>query len=211
MRRVLLVSALWLCGAAAMAGSTPDFGRAVALAQDGQAGAAVAIFADLAQAGHRAAQVNLAVMLARGQGVPQDDQAAAYWAWRARLAGEMRAMEVSDLLLGRLTEAARARLADRLIADLSVRAKDGVPGQFAAIGRVEAQLRTPGKMDEAALWFTLGAAFEEPGALALREVAMADLEPKARLAVQERAGAEFVKWCADMPAEARPEACRPVP
>ena len=59
-----------------MAGSTPDFGRAVAMAQDGQAGAAVAIFADLAQAGHRAAQVNLAVMLARGQGVPQDDQAA---------------------------------------------------------------------------------------------------------------------------------------
>ncbi|WP_422002409.1 hypothetical protein [Roseovarius mucosus] len=211
MRRVLLASALWLCGAAAMAGSTPDFGRAVALAQDGQAGAAVAIFADLAQAGHRAAQVNLAVMLARGQGVPQDDQAAAYWAWRARLAGEMRAMEVSDLLLGRLTEAARARLADRLIADLSARAKDGVPGQFAAIGRVEAQLRTPAKMDEAALWFTLGAAFEEPGAVALREVAMADLVAKARLAVQERAGAEFVKWCAEMPQDARPETCARAP
>jgi|GEM_PF-1114681 TPR repeat protein len=211
MRRFLLASALWLCGAAAMAGSTPDFGRAVAMAQDGQAGAAVAIFADLAQAGHRAAQVNLAVMLARGQGVPQDDQAAAYWAWRARLAGEMRAMEVSDLLLGRLTEAARARLADRLIADLSARAKEGVPGQFAAIGRVEAQLRAPSRMEAAALWFTLGAALEEPGALALREVAMADLEPKARLAVQERAGAEFVKWCADMPAEARPKACGRVP
>lgn len=193
-----------------MAGSTPDFGRAVAMAQAGQAGAAVAIFADLAQAGHGAAQVNLAVMLARGQGVPQDDQAAAYWAWRARLAGETRAMALSDLLLDRLTEAARARLADRLIADLSARAKEGVPGQFAAIGRVEAQLRTPAKMDEAALWFTLGAAFEEAGALALREVAMADLEPKARLAVQERAGAAFAGWCAEMPADARPESCRSV-
>ncbi|WP_052115348.1 SEL1-like repeat protein [Roseovarius mucosus] len=207
MRRFLLASAVWVCGAAAMAGSTPDFGRAVALAQDGQAGAAVAIFADLAQAGHRAAQVNLAVMLARGQGVPQDDQAATYWAWRARLAGETRAIAVSDLLLERLTEAARARLADRLRADLSARAEDGMPGQFAAIGRVEAQLRLPAKMDEAALWFTLGAAFEEPGAFALREVSMAELEPKARLAVQERAAAEFAKWCAAMPQDARPETC----
>ena len=211
MRRFLLASTVWLCGAAAMAGSTPDFGRAVALAQDGQAGAAVAIFADLAQAGHRAAQVNLAVMLARGQGVPQDDQAAAYWAWRARFAGETRAMDVSDLLLNRLTEPARARLADRLLADLRARAEAGVTGQFVALGRVEAQLRSPARMEEAALWFTLGAAFEEPGGFALREVAMAGLEPKARLAVQERAGAEFAKWCAEMPTDARPESCGRAP
>ncbi|WP_417727028.1 sel1 repeat family protein [Roseovarius sp.] len=207
MRRFVLASAVVLTGAMATAGSTPSFDQAVSLARDGKAGAAAAMFADLAHDGNRAAQVNFAVLQAKGQGLPQDDQEAAYWAWRARLAGEIRAIALSDLLLGRLTDAARTKLADRLIHDLTVQAETGMPDQFAAIGRVEVQLRNPPRMDVAALWFTLGAAFEERGALALREFAMNGLDAKARLVVQERASVEFATWCAKVPRDVRPETC----
>lgn len=207
MRRLVFASAFAVAGVMAQAESGSGFDQAVTLARSGQFAAAAAIFVDLAQNGNRAAQVNLAVLQAKGQGTPQDDQAAAYWAWRARLAGEARAIALSDLMLERLTDSARTKLADRLITDLSTQAEAGVPGQFAAIGRVEAQLRNPPRMEVAALWFTLAAAFEEPGALALREVSMDGLEAKARLAVQERAGAEFAIWCAKLPRDARPQTC----
>lgn len=45
---------------------------------------AFAEFYELATEEHASAQVNLAIMFAKGQGVPQNDAHALYWAWRAR-------------------------------------------------------------------------------------------------------------------------------
>lgn len=207
MRRILLAAVLIAGGAPAQTEPSSGFDRAVDLARQGQAAAAAALFADLSHVGNRAAQVNLAVMQARGQGLPQDDQAAAYWAWRARLAGETRAIALSDLLLERLTDTARKKLADRLTADLTALAELGAHGNFAALGRVEAQLRTPPRLEEAAVWFTIGAAFEESGAVPLREVVVGGLDTATRLAVQERAREAFAVWCAKLDSASSPATC----
>src|SRR6056297_1647040 len=113
--RLLVVFIVFLAGSSAtQAGQRTDFDVALGFARDGESAAAAALFQDLARAGDRAAQMNLAVMLARGQGIPQDDKGAAYWAWRARLAGELRAAALSDHLLTKLTKAARDALVERL-------------------------------------------------------------------------------------------------
>lgn len=207
MRRVLLAVVFIAGGTLSRAEPGSGFDQAVDLARQGQAAAAAAMFADLSHVGNRAAQVNLAVMQARGQGLPQDDQAAAYWAWRARLAGETRAIPLSDLLLERLTDTARRKLADRLTADLIALAELGADGNFAALGRVEAQLRSPPRLEEAAVWFTIGAAFEESGAVPLREVVVGGLDAAARLGVQERAREAFTLWCAKLDSASRPPTC----
>lgn len=207
-RRLILAVLVVVAGAcSADAGQEARFDTALQLARGGQGGAAVAMFQKLAHAGDAAAQVNLAVMLARGQGLPQDEAAAAYWAWRARLAGETRATGLSDHLMTRLTEEACAALAARLLRDLTAQAERGEMQALVGLGRVEIEIRSPARLQEAALWFTLAAAFEVQHAMVLREVAMRDLEPAQRLSVQARARAEFTRWCRVLATDDRPRSC----
>ena len=192
---------------AVMAEEQDAFDRALQLAREGQGARAVMLFRELSHDGDAAAQINLAIMQARGLGVPQDDREAAYWAWRARLAGEPRAEPVSALLLTRLTPRARKDLADRLTEDLKAVVGQGRVSAFISLGRVETELRDPARPEDAALWFTLAAAFEVPHALALREAVVAPLSAERRLAVQDRATRDFAQWCDKIPGDQRPATC----
>jgi TPR repeat protein len=207
LRPVLAAVVLMAVTCSVDAGQEARFDTALDLARAGQGAAAVAMFRQLASAGDSAAKVNLAVMLVRGTGVPQDEAAAAYWAWRARLAGETRAAALSDHLMTRLTPDARAALAERLLHDLTTQAERGEMQALVGLGRVEMEIRDPARPQEAALWFTLAAAFEVRHAIVLREVALRDLDAAQRLAVQERAVAEFSRWCRALPDAARPQSC----
>ena len=209
MRRRLILAAVALVAGvcSADAGQEARFDTALELARSGQGAVAVAMFRQLAQAGDAAAQVNLAVMQARGQGLPQDEAMAAYWAWRARLAGETRAVGLSDHLMTRLTEDARAALAERLMQDLTAQVARGEMQALVGLGRIEMEIRSPARLQQAALWFTLAAGFEVRQAMVLREVVMRDLEPAQRLSVQVRAGADFSRWCGVLATEDRPRSC----
>ena len=188
-------------------GPPADFDAALALVRGGDAPAAVAMFSDLAKGGHRAAQANLAVMLARGEGVPRDDQEAAYWAWRARLAAERRAAALADHVTDRLTDAALADLAARLEGDLRKMTRDGDRLALLGLGRIALQLRQPAQLEEALAWFSVAAALDVPGAAALRDAVSDGLPPEARLRVQARAREEFSLWCAAQRGAARPRSC----
>lgn len=206
--RTLVAFIVFLAGSSAIhAGQRTDFDVALGFARDGKAAAAAALFENLAKTGDGAAQMNLAVMLARGQGIPQDDQRAAYWAWRARLGGELRAAALSDHLLTKLTKAARAALVERLSGDLKEIAMQGDIQALMALGRVDTEIRTPARPQQAALWFTLAAAFELRHAPALRDITMRNLEPAQRLSVQETARTEFARWCGLLSAQTRPPTC----
>lgn len=210
MRRVVLALTLACAGLSAAAAAEPEgsaFDRGVRLARDRRAAEAVAVFRDLARAGETAAQVNLAVMQARGEGVPQNDQEAAYWAWRARLAGEAAAIPVTDYLMARLTDTAREKLADRLDEDLSALAAQGDAQALLGRGRVAAQLRQPPRLDDAAVWFTLAAAVDVPDAALLRDAVELEMDAATRLQVQERARAAFADWCAGIPDDRRGPGC----
>lgn len=184
-----------------------DLETALSLVREGYSAEAVVIFRDLALAGDSAAQVNLAVMHARGEGVPLDEIEAGYWAWRARLMGDRRAAHPSDVILAKLHRRARNRMAERLSTDLQKLAEEGKPQAFVALGRVETEIRQPPKPQTAALWFTIAAAFEVRYGRALREVATKDLSDAARLDVQLKARTTFSEWCQRVPGTARPASC----
>lgn len=201
--RLLLV--LSLVPTSAIAGqepspSSPDFATALRLAKSGDTAAALGAFATLAQNGHSAAQINLAVMLARGQGTPQDDRRAAFWAWQAWLLGDSRAVDLALYLRARLPAKAQDALAKALVDDLTARLAQASaqqsPPLFLALGRVETELRGPARPDEAAVFFSVAAALGSDKALALREAVTHGLDPETRLKTQERAAALFAEWCA---------------
>lgn len=177
----------------------PHFATAMHLAEAGRAAEAVSIFQQLSQNGDPVAQVNLAVMKALGQGVPQDDVSAAYWAWRARFSGEERAIDLADYLLTRLTAKARILLADWLEQDLQALAADGDVTAFLSLGRVALELRSPAQDPKALEWFSLAAAFEVPNATLLRDSVAMGLKPADRLSVQEKTRLAFEEWCATLP------------
>lgn len=206
--RSLVISGLLMALATGVpAAPKPDFAKAVQLAEAGRAAEAVAIFRQLSQRGDRVAQVNLAVLQALGRGVPQDDVSAAYWAWRARFAGEERAIDLADYLVARLTDPARARLADRLEQDLTALATGGDVSAFLSLGRVALELRSPVQETVALEWFSLAAAFEVPNATLLRDAVALRLEPKQRLSVQDETLLAFEQWCEALPVEARLASC----
>lgn len=207
MRRLVLSGVFLALATGLQAAPKPSFATAVQLAETGRAAEAVAIFRQLSQTGDPVAQVNLAVLQALGQGVPQDDVSAAYWAWRARFAGEARAIDLADYLVSRLTDPARARLADRLDADLQALAASGKVTAFLSLGRVALELRSPAQDARALEWFSLAAAFEVPNAALLRDAVAMRLEPAARLSAQEKTLQAFGEWCGTLPAEARLPTC----
>lgn len=206
--RYLVISGLIMALATgAAAASKPTFTKGVQLAESGQAAEAVTIFWQLSQEGDPLAQVNLAVLQALGRGVPQDDVSAAYWAWRARFAGEDRAIDLAEYLLARLTDPARERLADRLEQDLNVLAASGDVTAFLSLGRVALELRSPAQEAKAMEWFSLAAAFEVPKATLLRDAVALRLEPSARLSVQDKTLQLFEAWCVTLPRDIRMPTC----
>lgn len=182
--------------AAPASADRPGFAEAMAALAAGDATRGVAIFADLASAGDRQAQLNLAVLTARGTGIPQNDLDAAYWAWRARLAGLPEALAPSDALVARLAPEAVATLAERLAADMEALAAEGADWALLALARLELQLRPDPDMATAYEQATLAAALSVPGAAALRDALARDLDPATRLAAQGAATARFHGLCA---------------
>lgn len=194
----------WIFGRAV---NSADLETAVDFVRAGRAAEAVAVFRELAQSGNSTAQVNLAIMHARGEGVPQDDVEAAYWIWRARVMGDQRAARHSELLLGRLPKRARNEMAARLAEDIEGLADGGQVHAFVALGRLETEVKQPPKPQSAAVWFTLAAAFEVRFARALREASTAELSDVARLKVQSQAREAFAEWCQRVPLRSRPASC----
>lgn len=193
--------AILLAGVAALALTAPaladptGFAEAMAAIEAGDAARGVAIFTALAEAGDRQAQLNLAVLTARGTGIPQNDLDAAYWAWRARLAGLPEAVAPSDALLARLAPEAVLSLSERLVADMEALGADGVDWAFLALARLELQLAPQPDMARAYELATLAAALSVPGAAPLRDALARDLDAAARLAAQAQATARFQALC----------------
>lgn len=187
------------------------FAAAVALAKAGQYGAAKAAFETLAQQGHGAAQVNLAVLHARGLGTPQDDQRAYFWAWRARLQNQPQAIALSQHLATTLDEKTQNQVAAELSSTLEALAATGQIAALMARGRVALQVQTPANPTDALPWLNIAAAFGVPRAALLRDAVAAGLSPAQRLTAQTAARALFDEWCTKLAENGRPAACTPRP
>ena len=186
-------------GAALTAAAQPAqpnaFAEAVQAARDGQAAQAVRMFRTLAQDRNGEAQFNLSVLYARGDGVPQSDEMALYWAWRARFSGIKRAKVLTQYLTRSATPALLEKVQMRLRDDLGQRINEGHKEAMLSLGRVYLELTDPADPELALVWFTIAAALQQPHANTWRDVVGRKLDAKTRIAAQERADSLYKQWC----------------
>ncbi|MYM53715.1 SEL1-like repeat protein [Thalassovita mangrovi] len=186
-------------GAALSAAGQPAqpnaFSEAIQAARDGQAAQAVRMFRTLAQDRNGEAQYNLAVLYARGIGVPQSDEMALYWAWRARFTGVKRAKPLTKYLSRSATPDLMEKVQTRLRDDLTQNINEGQKEAMLALGRVYLELTDPSEPELALVWFTIAAALQQPHASTWRDVTARQLDQEQRLTAQERAASIYQQWC----------------
>lgn len=207
-----LLALIWTApGHQARPEQAPDFfARALEDARAGRFGAAAAAFHPLALAGDGAAAHNLAVLYATGRGTTQDDPEAAYWAIMAELAGSDHSIPLRRLLVARLNEAARDRVAARAVAGLMPRAEAGDGAAMLQIAAI--LLNIPAQPDPVAAhgWHVIAAALDTPEAVRLRQASLARIAPDKRDEADRAARRQFSDWCAGRGADA-PATCALIP
>jgi hypothetical protein len=199
MRRTLLVSAAagLVGGAMLPARAGPeDFAAALTVYQAGDPVAAVTRFRELAEAGDVRAQLNLALMLRRGHGRPRNDEAAFYWAWRARLGGHQDAPRLTEVIAADLPAASVQQVARRLDEDLAALADAGRASAMLDRARVALRLAADPDREQALAWASVAGALGVPGAAELRDALGRELGGARRVAAQKRAERLFEDWCA---------------
>lgn len=152
----------------------------------GDAQQAVRLLSEAAQAGDLTAATNLGVLLARGEGVAQNDGEALYWLLKARLMGEPRAASMADAVARDVGKDLRADVVDRLARDLESRAKDGSIQALIALGALETAVRTPADPGRGYMWFAAAAATGHRDAMILRDIVAKDLSVEQRQVAQQK-------------------------
>lgn len=156
---------------------------------------AFAEFYELATDEHASAQVNLAIMFAKGQGVPQNDAHALYWAWRASFSGASQAIPIIDYLTHKTIEADRVEIAKNLRFSYAARFKSGDETAALKMARTFNEVDKPRDPNLAYKWFTVAAAKDVQYAMALRETLALEILPEDRSRLQKDATETINEWC----------------
>ncbi len=191
------------------AARTPTLAGAIAALRAERAPEAAQIFLTLAEGGDPEAQFNIALLYAKGIGVPQNDRLSLYWAWRARLAGIPAAITLIDSLQPAAPPEMRAELASRITADLEARITAGEGRAMLERSVLLLDLMPEADLQAAYVWQALAAALGTPNAAAARDATFARIDPRHRLAAQEaaittlrdlcKAGMQAPALCATLP------------
>ncbi len=104
MKLSTLIAASFISLTAPIQSYADTFSDAVAAFKDSHFSTAYGLFYGLVQKEHALAQLNIATMTAKGDGIIQSDKDALFWAWRARLAGTNQAIPIIQYLTSRTTQ-----------------------------------------------------------------------------------------------------------
>lgn len=190
--------ALILAAAPALAApeAAPSLADAIAALRADRAPEAAEMLLTLARAGGAEAQFNLALLYAKGIGVPQNDRESLYWAWRARLAGIPAAAALIDSLQPAAPPELRVDIAARITADLETRITAGDGRAMLERSVLLLDLLPEPDLQSAYVWQALSAALGTPQAPAARDATLARIDAKDRLAAQDAAIATLRDLCA---------------
>lgn len=166
-------------------------------------------FFKLAQDGHGAAQLNLAILTAKGDGIIQNNRVALYWEWRARLSGETQAIQVIECLTAQTLPQDHESVAYKLRFTYSDQFERGNLSAAFRLGRVYNELYEPADIDNAFVWFSIASALDIKYAKAFRETVGRDLTIEQRTKLQVDAQAMTTQWCIRQADEA-PKLCQNV-
>lgn len=160
MRLSVLLLSFLISGQAGALGSSlyPDlmeFDEALRLYQAGDLERARRGFRHLAELGDPEAQLNLGVMLVKGEGGDSDALTGTAWVQLAAESGVTAAQEVLEIMAARLDEAARAQVAAALVGLRDANSPPGAP-EYAMTSRMscvaEKAHRPPPSYPQNALW-----------------------------------------------------------
>jgi uncharacterized protein len=167
--------------------SNEDFNKAVEAVKTKDYVKAVDLFVPLANAGIHDAQYNLAILLRRGLGRPQDFRAALKWSWLAHLGNIRRAKNTSE----ELSEMFSDELLEEIREDVRLFLKDQIDkGNREALtqyGRFFTEILDEPNYDEAYLWYSIAAAWRVKGGIVGREEIASNVEIEMIPELQARA------------------------
>ena len=201
---ITIASSLYLPARA----SDEAFNQAVEAVKSKDYVKAVDLFEPLANEGIHDAQYNLAILLRRGLGRPQDFRAALKWSWLAHLGNIRRAKNTSE----ELSEMFSDELLVEIREDVRLFLKDQIDrGNREALpqyGRFFTEILDEPNYDEAYLWYSIAAAWRVKGGIAGREEIASNVDIEMIPELQARAR-DIFKTMQNMPEASMPEASMP--
>ena len=195
MKLSTLIAASFISLTAPIQAYADTFSDAVAAFKDGHFSTAYDLFYGLAQKEHALAQLNIATMTAKGDGIIQSDKDALFWAWRARVAGTNQAIPTIQYLTSRTTPEDQQVVAQELRFTYSDQFDQGDKRAAFKLGRTLNEIYVPRDVQGAYVWFTIAAALNIKYAKALRETISAELDVPARTKAQNDARIYLTQWC----------------
>lgn len=169
------------------------FAEAVAAVREARYAVAVESFRSLAEEGDNEAQYNLALLLEKGLGYPQNFSQALEWAILADLGGVSPAPDLVASLRELLPGDHYSGVTDRVAARLEARLEAGEQDAILQFARFSKDFRPEPDLEATLLWQTIGAALGVQGASAARDATASTLPPASLITVQQRATAIFME------------------
>mgnify|MGYP001038427057 FL=1 len=170
---VLAVGTLFLSHARA---SDETFNEAVSAVKSKDYVRAVDLFEPLANAGLHDAQYNLAVLLRRGLGRPQDFRTALKWSWLAQLGDIKRAKKTSEELADMFSDELLVEIREEVRLFLKNQIDQGDRIALLHYGQFFIEIMDEPNYNEAYVWHSIAAAFRIKGSIAGREEIASELD-----------------------------------
>lgn len=153
-------------------------------------------FLTLARKSHGLAQVNMAVLYAKGQGVLQNDAKAWYWAWRGRFSGAPNGPKLVKLLARRLPLKTREMVAKALHRDYQNLISEGALEHSLALGRAYHEAPQEPDLIKAYIWYNIAAALNIDKANWFRDALRLELEFEDVIKAQTQTVQKTIELCA---------------
>lgn len=167
------------------------FDAAVEAVKEKRYGEAHTLFEPLAEKSVYDAQYNLALLLKRGLGRPQDYKTALIWSWRAQLGGIGRAGALSDELIDLLTEPVIEEVRTVVAEGLTQRIQQRDMSAITQLARFNTDFLAEPNMEEAYIWYAIAAAFRLPMGIRMREEIAPEIDPERLIELQAEATKRF--------------------
>ena len=169
------------------------FDGAVAAVREKNYAAAVSTFKALAEQSHYDAQYNLALLLERGLGMPEDFKEAFKWGLLAKIGKIKRANRLVNELQEKLSEETRLAVYQEVQAFLRHRVDTGDRAAIMEYAFFQANILPEPDHNEAYVWYSIAAALNVPRGIAMREQARELVLPEELETLQARAKELFTQ------------------
>ncbi|MEK9569431.1 MAG: hypothetical protein VW124_10505 [Paracoccaceae bacterium] len=199
MKRIFLITLLaMICGQSSIASNhsvfddfAKDFEAAVKNVESRNFTEAIKTFDFLANEGLPEAQFNLSLLYYSGLGAPKNFKMALYWCWYAHLNGHQTALKQIEQIYGAITENLRNDVANTIIEELLVEAKEGAQAPSLNLGKTYTNLLVTPDYKEAYVWLSIAQAYGLEEASELLDTTAKQLTLEEILIQQEKAATTF--------------------